>query len=157
MSKTAVVLALGILVAAPALAGVPPIRVYVFTAKPQPGAFAPADFQDRADSVKDIRRSVPTDFDFFAPATLTDDRDKADVVVEVLGREREADARMFTVHILVSAGTFTEKINGRHASKASDTGWGAAADDATYQLLRWVKQNEKQLLAARPPKTPKRK
>src|SRR5450759_1226020 len=90
-----------------------PIYVFIFTATPAPDGMVPLDFMDRSDSARDLA------FNFQAqPVNMrirtTKKREAADVVIEVLSREREAaDAQTFTVHARVTAGDFAMDVTGR--------------------------------------------
>jgi hypothetical protein len=133
-----------------------PLYVFIFTAKPAPGGIVPLDFMERSDSVKDLMSN-------FQPQPVamrirvTKKREDADVVIEVLSREREAaDAQTFTVHVRVTAGDFSMDVTGRcNRAPGTDTCWSDASDDARNQVVKWINGNEKRLLARRPPKAKK--
>ena len=136
------------------------IRVYVFTAKAPEGTFTPIDQKDREDSVKDLKR---WGLNGGSPPTITVDRAaEADILVEVLGREREGDVTTKALRVRMTAGDFTTELVGRHGRAgegaplgklAPDTGyWSDAAGDVARQIHDWLKANRELVLARRKPK-----
>jgi hypothetical protein len=136
--------------AAASPSGRPPIRVFVETASPAPGTFAPPDYQERRDAVRDFRRFLPTSRKG-VKAIAADTRETADVVLEVVGRERDPDARdVRIVRAIFRCGDYaSEVVEGR-----ANTGlWTMAADQVFRRFEEWLADNYDLIIAKRPAAT----
>jgi hypothetical protein len=125
------------------------VRVYLFTA---PSEFVDEDVKNRRDTVEDLRRF----FEDKRELQLVDHADRADLTVEVLRRAREdadrpRDQKMVSakvqVHLRLSVRTYATELTG--TGQRSFTERRAAAKDAGNQVLKWIRDNHAELVAAR--------
>ena len=115
-------------------------RVYIYTAE-SPSGTVTEEEQGRRDSVRDLREAM----DRKKGITVVDNRESADVVVEVTGREkREGPSGGFggasvtefgdtIVRVRVKAGDAETEIKG-----IGQAYWGRAAKDAADRLMKWI-------------------
>jgi hypothetical protein len=119
-------------------------RVYIYTAE-SPSGGGSEEEQGRRDSVRDLRDAMAHK----KGITLVDDRDRADVVVEVIGREkREGPEGGFggksvtqfgdtILRLRVKAGDAESEIKG-----IGQAYWGRAAKDAADRLTKWIARHQ---------------
>jgi hypothetical protein len=119
------------------------VTFFLFTAEKDAKGFTAPDYQDRQDSIKDMLPGLVKEKDIqFRRVARAED---ADVIIEVLGRERDPkDDDLRTVHVRLTAGTYEQKVEGQ-----DDDGWREAAGSATKQIRRWVYANYDQILQQR--------
>lgn len=125
------------------------VRLYIFTAgQPTDGSFSPPDLQDREDTVRDMRRRV----DFMKAANLkikqVQTRDEADVLVEVISRERNvANSEMRFINLRVTSRGTSFTLQGID----DDGKWTDAAGDGLKRIAAWIDHNRAVILAAPKP------
>jgi hypothetical protein len=124
------------------------VTYHLFTAQKDEKGFAGPDLKDRTDSIHDFLD--PSYLAFSAEKDIVlkpvPDIEKADVVIEVLGREqdpKEGDTR--TVHLRVTVGSYIQTVDGRD----DDGSWGRAARNGAKLIRRWIYNNYDQVVAGR--------
>jgi len=126
-----------------------PIPVFVVTTTPE--GFTPV--KNVADSTKDLIKSLNGK----KGLCLTDQRDRALVVLEVLGREKSqmtatwaGTGRDVTVAVKLTAGTYETTISESAAGGTLMSGgaWGKAAGKVAKRVDEWVRQNREQLTSS---------
>ena len=124
------------------------VAYYIFTAQKDEKGFAAPDLKDRTDSINDFL--APSYLAFSAEKDIVLRRvldiEKADVVIEVLGREqdpKESDLR--TVHLRVTVGSYVQTVDGRD----EDGSWGSAARNGAKLIRRWIYNNYEQVVKGR--------
>lgn len=141
------------------------IRVFITSEVLQDGWVAPGA-QERADSARDLAGSIRYRNGLLA---VTDDRNRADLVVQVTGGERgdaEASVGQVTRYGLV----YAKVLRGRTVWATVYVGetsfkfmgttdrryWSHAAEDLAQDLQRWAKDNYDRILERRqrPPELP---
>jgi hypothetical protein len=119
-----------------------PPRVYIFTAQTK-GGVTPEDEQGRVDSVRDLRDALRRN----AKIVLVPEADGAQVLVEVVGREkRDAPGGGFGGTVLTPAGETIVRLRvtfGAHETENKGIGqsqWTRAAKDAAARLVKWIQR-----------------
>ena len=116
------------------------VRVYIYTAESSSGNVSDEE-QGRRDSVRDLRDAMRHK----SGIIIVDDRDQAQVVVEVIGREKRegpqggfggksvTDFGDTILRLRVKAGVDETEIKG-----IGQAYWGRAAKDAADRLAKWI-------------------
>lgn len=127
-------------------------RVYVYAAR-APSGIVTEEEQGRLDSVRDLRDAIGRK----STIALVSDASEAQVVVEVLGREKRdmpvggfggaavTPSGEMIVRLRVKFGEAQAEIKG-----VAQAYWGRAAKDAAERLLKWIAR-----VAARPGNGPR--
>jgi site-specific recombinase len=120
------------------------VNYYIFTVEKDEKGFAAPDLKDRTDSLNDFLNSFIQEKDILFVRTLQ--REKADVIIEVLGREMDPnDSDLRTVHLRLTVGAYVQLVDGR-----DDGGdWSDAAGNAAKQTRRWIYANYDQVVKGR--------
>jgi hypothetical protein len=120
------------------------VRVYVFT-EVATAASPTADDTERLEAVADMREALKRK----KGITLVDDREQANVLLEVMGRERREEptgsfggksvTRMgdTIIRLRVKAGDEESEIKGMGLGT-----WARAANDAAERFLKWIARRE---------------
>lgn len=120
------------------------VNYYIFTVQKDEKGFAAPDLKDRTDSLNDFVNSFIREKDILLVRTVR--REKADVIIEVLGREMDAkDSDLRTVHLRVSVGSYVQMVDGLD----DDSDWSDAAGNAAKQIRRWIYANYDQVVKGR--------
>lgn len=134
------------------------IKVFVTTAGQDQSGFTDPDMKQRADSVKDLNKSLSKDLQ------RVDSADQADVVITVLGRGDETTGGSTTrgifggshtdpdtgavLRVSLTVGDYKTSLEG-----VGDTGrfwpWTQAAEDVSGKIERWISENHDKLVARR--------
>jgi hypothetical protein len=113
-----------------------PIRIYC-EARPRGEVFGKAKADDVADSLQDVKKAV-TKRSILA---LTESRDQADVVLQVIERGRTpAVVGMRQVRVRLVAGPETVEITGQDSFAGFNT-WSGAAGGAVDRVESWLRAN----------------
>ena len=152
-----VYLLLLVLLQSPPKADAVPVRVWL----PLANTLAP-DFRDSTNDLSDLLRDKRKTIE------IVDDKDRADVEVEVTdrsvtvprvaigvvkpGRPGEPAAGLIQVAHLtatVTAGALSVTIKNKNSPTAASDGWKSAADDIARQIDTWIGKHKAELIAAR--------
>lgn len=130
-----------------------PIRVFVFAGNNSKGFTDPGQ-KDRNDSAEDLKKELRKKL------VVTDNRDNAEVIVEVVARGYElpqtvtktakvfgdptGKTRVPTVSVTLTVGDYSATLVGQ-----KEQNWRSAADDAAKKIEAWVQDNYDKLLARR--------
>jgi hypothetical protein len=124
------------------------VNYYIFTAQKDEKGFAALDLKDRTDSMNDFL--APSYLAFAAEKDIVlrrvTEAEKADVVIEVMGRAQDPkDSELRVVHLRVTVGSYVQMIDGRD----DDGSWGTAARNGAKLIRRWIYSNYDQVVAGR--------
>jgi hypothetical protein len=124
------------------------VNYYIFTVQKDEKGFVAPDLKDRTDSMNDF--VAPNYAAFSAEKDIVLRRvleiEKADVVIEVLGREQDPkDSESRTVHLRVTVGSYIQMFDGHD----DDGSWGSAARNGARLIRRWIYNNYDQVVAGR--------
>ena len=115
----------------------PCVKVFVTTAG------TPAGFTSPNKGTQDSSKDLVASLGHHKTVCVTPDREKAAIVLEVLGRWKTTtfDARRYsTVRVKFIFRDFETELSGSERSGWSD-GWDEVADQIAEQVDRWVKDN----------------
>jgi serine/threonine protein kinase len=118
-----------------------PIRIYC-EARPHAEVFGKTKTDDVADSVQDLKKAIAKR----SALALTESRDQADVVLQVIERGRSpALVGMRQVRVRLVAGPESVEITGQDSFTGFNT-WSGAAGGAVDRVEAWVRANRGRLL-----------
>jgi len=125
-------------------------RLYVYTDE----SFDDGFLKEREQSVKDLREAIAGRKKVLA---LSDDKEHADVTVEVVERTTSVPkvriglappnsgepggsgpSRTVRLHVRARRGDDTIDVTNKNAPFENDRGWVAAADDVAKQIEKWI-------------------
>lgn len=164
IATCAIALALGSVATASRQGADTLIRVQVVAADADPGQPMDREARERADSADDLRKALQGDPTRRELLELVEERDDADVVIEVVRREQQTMGRAGTpgnlgsrrlepvaptmhrvfLHLSVPAVDHDEDIEGQDGAS-----WHGAAEDAAAIIEAWIKTNLDALRATR--------
>ena len=120
------------------------VRVYVFT-EVAAAASRTAEETERSEAVADMREALKRK----KGITLVDDREQANVQMEVMGRERrEEPAGSFGGKSVTRMGDTIIRLRVKSGSEEAELKgmglgtWGRAANDAAERFLKWIARRE---------------
>jgi hypothetical protein len=115
-------------------------RVYIFTAEAKSGGVTDEE-QGRLDSVRDLRDALAKKRN----VVLVPDAGGADILVEVVGREkRDVPAGGFGGTVITKPVETIVRLHVRYGSRDADikgvgqATWSRAAKDAAERLVKWI-------------------
>ncbi len=139
------------------------VRIFIGTYEAL-GQYLEPGFQDRADSAKDIEKSLKILWDTKKLLEFVKDRAAADIVVEVAGRTVVASGGQVTTLVPTGFGGLIASSRPRNEAyvfawlragvferQLAGTGgrWNLVGHDLAHQVLDWVKANQKTILSNR--------
>jgi hypothetical protein len=126
-----------------------PTRVYIYTDR-SPGGIATEEEQGRVDTVDDLRNALRRN----RKLALVTDRDDAQVVVEVLDREkRDKPIGGFGGTSITPSGETVVRLRVTFGGEQTEIKgiapgyWGRAAKDAAERLTKWIERMSSRLSA----------